>query len=585
MNSRFSTFLSFVIAFLVIACEPESAKNDYQPVSEFVVSPDTGNTTTVFQFDANPSLVSSLEDNPVFLRWDWDGDGNWDKMYTSGAFYTHRFYQKGTYKVILEAATLLGRKDTSYFTIIVPQGYSAPRAAFFVSPDSANIFTEFTFDASGSKDDEDSISQLLFRWDFDGDLNWDTDFSSDPITKFVFAEDQLYTSRLEVKDPQDMRGIASFNLKVTRLNDQVVPIMEFECWPCTIEDTIRFDASESYIIEDPNAQLSYSWDIFADNHWELENSSTPFFSYNIPIGGIHKIKLRVTDKDSLYMETITEVEIFPVNTPPVADLVLGNRYGNSSTRFYLHGKGSWDRETRYLETKIQWDLNDDGVWDSEFDDQREVWTYFDKPGDYPIVFMMTDTHGKSSIALDTIRVFPGNHQTDILEDKRGSYLPEYYGTVKIGSTWWTQNNSRYVSPGPPASTYSNDIYKGQADSVYLYGYLYPYAALTDDRFKPCPTGWRIPSLEDWNQLMTDLGPDVRISDLLLGGSSELHLRLTGYREASTYTRKGRIVNYYTSTSTVTGHPILWYIDKLLNKNKSVIASRMYNLPVRCVKDN
>ncbi len=581
MTSLKTLFRILGLALLVMACEPHSDEIDYQPVSEFIVSPDSGNTTTVFQFDASTSLSSSLEDNPVFLRWDWDADGNWDKMYTTGGIYTHRFYQKGTYTVALQAATLLGRKDTSHITIVITQGYSAPHAVFHVSPDSANIFTEFTFDASDSKDDEDSINQLQFRWDFEGDIIWDTEFSSDPIAKFQYPDNAFYPVRLEVKDPQDMRGISTFNLEVTRLNDKIVPIMISECWPCTLEDTINFDASESYIMGDPGAQVSYSWDIFADNRWELESSSSPFFNYKIPFEGMHKVKLRVTDQDGLYMDTITEVEIFPLNTPPVVDLVLGNRYGNPSTRFYLHGRGSFDRETPYFDRELRWDLDDDGIWEEEHNDQYEVWTQYDQPGDYPVALQITDTQGKSTIAYDTIRVFQGNRTTDILEDKRGGSIPEYYGTVKIGNTWWTQSNARYTPA--PGSNYLVDVYMGQTDSVYLFGNLYPYKAL-QDRNKPCPDGWRIPSLDDWNQLMEDLAPESNISDLLLGGSSELHILLTGQSDYGVYNGKGRMVNYYTSTLTTSRHPYLWYIDKLLKKNQSVIGSRMYNSPIRCVKD-
>lgn len=582
--SCIKTLLPILLAITILtSCETRQDEINYQPEAKFVVSPDSGNTTTIFHFDASPSLTPSLEDNPVFLRWDWDANGSWDKMYTTGGEYTHRFFKKGTYTIALEAATLLGRKDTTYTTIVINQGYSSPRASFFVNPDSANILTEFTFDASGSRDDEDSLDQLMFRWDFEGDQIWDTEFSSDPVTQFKYPDNAFYPVRLEVKDPQNMRNISIFDLEVTRLNDKIVPIILSECNHCTLEDTIRLDAGQSYIVDNPDAGLLYSWDIFGDNLWEMVNSTSPLFSYMIPRDGVFKIKLRVTDNEGLYMDTITKLEIFQFNTPPVADLVLANRYGNTSTNFYLHAKGSWDRETGYFDRILRWDLNDDGIWDEENNDQYEVWVQFDKPGDYPVAFQITDEQEKSALAYDTIRVFSGNRQTDILEDKRGgASLPDYYGTVLIGNTWWTQNNSRYVPPEKGAS-YSVISYRNETDSVYKYGYLYPYSAI-NDKFSPCPSGWRIPSLDDWNQLMDNLAPANNISDLLIGGSSELHLFLTGQLESRTFNNKGRIVHYYTTDVTRTGLVYLWYIDNLLKKNKSVLAGRIYSLPVRCVKD-
>jgi len=485
----------------------------------------------------------------------------------------------------MEASTLLGKKDTSTFTINIPQGYSPPRASISFFPDSANLFTEFTFDASGSKDDEDSLAQLEFRWDFDGDLNWDTDFSAEALVKHKYDDNESYQVVLEVKDPQDMRSQITKTLIVTRLNDQIVPSMDYECWPCTLEDTIKFDASGSYVKDIPDAQLSYSWDILNDGRWEVENSPSPYYEYQIPVDGIHKIRLRVVDSDGLYMDSIYSIEIFPYNTPPKVFLILGNRYGNTSTDFYVHGRGSWDRESSYLDLKVRWDMNDDGVWDEEYNDKFEAWLNFDSPGEYPIVLSVIDTEDKSTTVYDTISVFHGDRETDILEDRRDTWIPEYYGIIKIGNTWWTQNNSRYVPPQGfplPPDSYLVDSYMGQIDSVYKYGYLYPYRAITSD-FSPCPKGWRIPSIEDWEQLMVDLGPDVKYSDLLLGGPSELHLHLTGQYDVNGYNSKGRMVHYYTPNTTPQGHVYLWYIDKLLNKNKKVLASRMYNLPMRCVK--
>ena len=56
-----------------------------------------------------------------------------------------------------------------------------PTASITVTPDSgiANE-TEFTFDASGSKEEEMPDAQLYYRWDFDNNGIWDTSLDSFP---------------------------------------------------------------------------------------------------------------------------------------------------------------------------------------------------------------------------------------------------------------------------------------------------------------------------------------------------------------------------------------------------------------------
>ena len=85
--------------------------------------------------------------------------------------------------------------------------------------------------------------------------------------------------------------------------------------------------------------------------------------------------------------------------------------------------------------------------------------------------------------------------------------------------------------------------------------------------------------------MEELAPNNSIPDLLFGGSSELHLFLTGQYDLNGYSGRNRMVHYYTTDGTPTGLKYIWYIDKLLNKNKSVLVGRTYRVPMRCVKDN
>ncbi len=78
----------------------------------------------------------------------------------------------------------------------------SPVASFSINPQTGNTDTLFNFDASGSSDAEDNIGQLIFRWDFESDGVWDTDWSSEATTRHQFAAADTYLVRLEVSDTQ-----------------------------------------------------------------------------------------------------------------------------------------------------------------------------------------------------------------------------------------------------------------------------------------------------------------------------------------------------------------------------------------------
>jgi len=69
-----------------------------------------------------------------------------------------------------------------------------------------------TFDASGSSDPEGDI--LDFRWDFDDDGTWDTDWSSSPTAEYTWGDDYIGTVTVEVRDEIGKTGTDSANVNI-----------------------------------------------------------------------------------------------------------------------------------------------------------------------------------------------------------------------------------------------------------------------------------------------------------------------------------------------------------------------------------
>lgn len=70
-----------------------------------------------------------------------------------------------------------------------------------------------------------------------------------------------------------------------------------------------------------------------------------------------------------------------------------------------------------------------------------------------------------------------------------------YEIVKIGNTWWFAQNMSFDMP-QSSWCYSND-----PENCALYGRLYTWTAAKE----VCPVGWHLPSKEEWNTLIENLG--------------------------------------------------------------------------------
>lgn len=76
-----------------------------------------------------------------------------------------------------------------------------PEARFRITPPAGIVGTNFVFDASISTDDNDSIEQLSFRWDWESNGVWDTGWiEGDPVISHIYNEPGAYQVTLEVRD-------------------------------------------------------------------------------------------------------------------------------------------------------------------------------------------------------------------------------------------------------------------------------------------------------------------------------------------------------------------------------------------------
>ncbi|MCP4545161.1 MAG: SUMF1/EgtB/PvdO family nonheme iron enzyme [bacterium] len=192
----------------------------------------------------------------------------------------------------------------------------APVAVFVVGPDDGATWTEFTFDASGSSDQDGSLSALRFRWDWESDGTPDTPWLDEPVTVQTFAAG-TYEVELSVMDADNLMNETTRTINVT-----VGPLGLFTVTAnvIAIDESFTFDAHDSEV----GAGLdiaTYEWDWGAGDGFILGDTVVV---RQYPVYGNYNVRLRLTDSggnvdiDTLRVAVVDRDGFVP---PPMAPVL------------------------------------------------------------------------------------------------------------------------------------------------------------------------------------------------------------------------------------------------------------------------
>ena len=229
------------------------------PTASFTVTPSSGNTDTLFQFNASGS--SDAEDSTAILqvRWDWENNGIWDTSWSTTKSANHSYLVPGTYTVLLQV------KDSGSLTAVETQsvqvlaGGTAPTASFTLTPSSGTTSTIFNVDASGSSDPEDASAELTVRWDWENDGTWDTAYSTTKTASHNYPSPATYTMKLEVKDTSGLTDATTRSVNVT---SNVAVTLDPQTLTIAAGKTKQFDAT---VMGTTNTTLNWSARDASDN--------------------------------------------------------------------------------------------------------------------------------------------------------------------------------------------------------------------------------------------------------------------------------------------------------------------------------
>lgn len=585
---------STVLAYA--ACNKESYQGT-PPIADFSFSESSGLTTDTFKLNVNHTYSGSKA-NKSYNRWDWEGDGIWDTDYNKTDQVEHRYYSPGNFSTILGIINSNGLTDTISKTIQVVQGYSPPHPHINVIPPVGNFRTEFVLDGSQSFDDEDSLEQIQFRWDLDGNGIWDTRFTSDPTITHVFPGIGTQKVGLQTKDPQGMTASSMKDVVVHNLNPDLIPNFTWTPEFGTTADTFLFDGSSSFYKDNPFASLYYSWKLSPGNEWtEYDACSTIPAHFRFEIE--YKIEMRVRDSLQLIAHTQKAITIYHENLPPKAKFEIGCFRGNVRTQFYFDSWATRDFESIPSELEMRWDFDGDGAFDTEYSKEKTIYHQYPESGTYRIVLDVKDPEGLSDTTSQYIIVSPFTNETGLIHDHRDQ---RWYGTVKIGDQWWMSENLNF-SPWDSNKDYV--IKRCNARLIFdrinwcdIVGGLYNiYHATRNDFYNDvegiCPAGWHMPAKKEWDILIEHIGGLHQAKKLKVGGDTDFNALYGGYVKPSKYGGRETFglgeIGYFWSFMRMRGWPIaqnVWNVALLKDEDRiyTGFSGMDYYYSVRCVKD-
>jgi len=302
-------------------------------------------------------------------------------------------------------------------TALVPYPLEDRPVADAGGPYTGNEGESVLFYATGSEDpmtvSDPEIDPLVYRWDFNGDGNWDTEWSSDDTASYLCDESFSGTVYLEVSDGRlrDM-DTATFTL------NNVAPTVDAGPDVVTNEgDNVKFIGS---IIDPGGDDGPYISD------WDFGDGSPIqhglIVKHTFCNAGAYTVTLTVTDKDGgMGEDTLT---VIVNNLPPIVDIGF-DQYVEQGETVYFNGL-----------------INDPGAcdtheWEWDFGDGSSVVTdtltpthVYSEEGIYQVLFWAADDNGGFDSDSLSVRVAGTSFTVDagIAQTVNQNELVEFYGS-------------------------------------------------------------------------------------------------------------------------------------------------------------
>jgi uncharacterized protein (TIGR02145 family) len=215
--------------------------------------------------------------------------------------------------------------------------------------------------------------------------------------------------------------------------------------------------------------------------------------------------------------------------------------------------------------------------------------------------------------------YGGNLNIKTFDGSVSDHEGHIYSTVKLGNQEWLNRNleTKYFSNGDlinttgtatqntgleenPSYQWAYQYHEEHPELLDDEGRLYTWFAATDSR-KLCPAGWHLPSLEEWEELISHLGgDDLTYNDLRLcynynwesrpdqnNNEGSFWINLVGFRNVAGQFSYGSQYGTYWWTATESSQDNVNSIycgPSEFDRIDNIEKSKKNGFSVRCIKD-
>lgn len=340
------------------------------------------------RFDAGSS--SDIDGHLIRYEWDFEGDGIFDHMSSDAEVITHTYAFPGIYNPVLRVTDNDWLTDSDTRGILQLGQLTAIATA---EPYTGTVPLQVSFTGRAIDPVQGSIDN--YRWDFDGDGEWDYFNFTTPNTSHTYSTPGSYKAVFQVTNTAGDTALTTLTIQTF----EAPPTAYASANPGSGNAPFTTQLQGSGSDPDGNIEL-YQWDLNGDGVFDWFNLSdgNTYNTYAAP--GSYTPVFQVTDNSGLADAASTQVTVaVPQAWEPQAVLQTDVISGNAPLSIQFDGSAS----TTPVGTidSYKWDFGD-----GQQSTGANVSHDYTQAGSFTASLTVTNNQGGSTTASETITVYP-----------------------------------------------------------------------------------------------------------------------------------------------------------------------------------